>query len=75
MKNDASFSGKPPGQNLSRAADAIANITPPPEPKKRMTVDLPLSLHSRVKLRCVQDNVAISDVVREMLERNFPEID
>ncbi len=72
MGNDVSFSGKPPSQNLSRAANALANLTPQPEPKKRMTVDLPLSLHSRIKLRCVQDNVAISDVVREMLEKRFP---
>ena len=75
MTNDASFSAKPPGQGASRAANAFASVAPKPEPKKRLTVDLPLSLHSRIKLRCVQDNVAISDVVRELLEKRFPDLD
>lgn len=78
MKKDASFSGKPPSSN-PRAAEAFAatmnsmGITPPPEPMKRLTVDVPLSLHTRVKTRCVQNNTPIAEVIRSFLETKFPE--
>jgi hypothetical protein len=44
----------------------------PTEPIKRITVDIPASLHQRVKVGCALRQTNISDVLREILEREFP---
>ena len=43
-----------------------------PEPMKRLTIDVPLSLHRRIKSRCAMDNLIMADVVRELLDQRFP---
>lgn len=45
----------------------------PAEATKRFTVDVPTSLHRRVKLTCVERGLNMADVVRDLLEREFPE--
>lgn len=42
------------------------------EPMKRFTIDVPASLHTRVKIGCAQRGLKMADVLREMLEREFP---
>lgn len=46
---------------------------PKPEETRRLTVDVPLSLHRRIKIKCVMEDAGVSDVVRKVLERAFPE--
>lgn len=51
-------------------------VAPAPEPKERvarLTIDLPESLHRRVKMQCAGRGKKMVDVVREFLEREFPE--
>ena len=43
-----------------------------PEPIKRLTIDIPESLHRRVKTACVIENLIMADVVRDMLDQRFP---
>src|SRR5690242_20610593 len=43
------------------------------EEKKRLTIDIPMSLHKRVKSQCASQGTTIADVVRAFLERKFPE--
>jgi hypothetical protein len=43
------------------------------EKTKRLTIDIPLSLHKRVKSQCASQGTTIADVVRHFLERKFPE--
>lgn len=43
------------------------------EPNKRLTIDVPLSLHRRIKTQCVINELVMADVIRELLERRFPE--
>jgi hypothetical protein len=43
------------------------------EEKKRLTIDIPMSLHKRVKSQCANQGTTIADVVRAFLERKFPE--
>lgn len=44
-----------------------------PAPKmKRLTIDIPDSLHRRVKSRCGQDGLRMADVIRDLLEQRFP---
>lgn len=42
------------------------------EPTKRLTIDVSLSLHQRVKSQCALQGKNMADAVRELLEQNFP---
>ena len=39
---------------------------------KRFTIDVPVSLHTRVKTECAKSGRKMADVVRDLLERQFP---
>ncbi len=66
------FSSKPTGTNNHTTADAWVNDRPiSDEPTKRLTVDIPLSLHLRIKSQCALHNRLISDVIREILDNHF----
>ena len=64
----------------SRSADAEPALPTPVEPEpaapaeamKRFTIDVPASLHTRVKIGCAQRGLKMADVLREMLEKEFP---
>ncbi len=43
------------------------------EAMKRLTVDVPTSLHSRIKSQCALRGVKMADQIRELLEKHFPE--
>ena len=42
------------------------------EPMKRLTIDIPASLHRRMKSDCASEGVKMADLLREMLETRFP---
>ena len=44
----------------------------PAEPMKRFTIDVPVSLHTRIKTQCAMNGVKMADVLRDLLEREFP---
>lgn len=44
----------------------------PAGPTKRLTVDVPAELHKRIKIHCANTERQISDIVRELLEREYP---
>jgi hypothetical protein len=44
----------------------------PAERMKRLTIDVPLSLHTRIKAGCALSERKIADVARDLLEREFP---
>ena len=41
------------------------------EKMKRLTIDVPPSLHHQIKVQCALDGVKMADVVRELLEAHF----
>jgi hypothetical protein len=43
------------------------------EAMKRLTVDVPSSLHTRIKSQCALRGVKMADEIRELLEKHFPE--
>lgn len=43
------------------------------ETMKRLTIDVPLSLHKRIKSQCALQESRMADVIRELLEQRFPE--
>jgi hypothetical protein len=54
---------------LSTAARAPAAS----EAMKRFTIDVPVGLHTRIKTECARRQVKMADVLRDLLEREFPE--
>jgi plasmid stability protein len=67
------FGPKPPNGSKSGSPDDWVNaregVT---EPTKRLTIDIPKSLHKRVKIGCAVAGKDMVDVVREFLEQRFP---
>jgi uncharacterized protein YdaT len=41
------------------------------ESMKRLTIDVPASLHARIKSQCAIRGVKMADEVRELLEKHF----
>jgi alkylated DNA nucleotide flippase Atl1 len=42
------------------------------EVMKRLTIDVPESLHRRIKSQCALSGKKIADEVRQLLEKKFP---
>jgi ParG protein len=40
---------------------------------KRVTVDLPIEIHQKLKIRCVMERVNIADMVRKWIEEKLNE--
>ena len=75
MSKRVQFSAKPPTLSTREAIDAwVADPTrPPAEPVKRFTFEVPKSLHKRIKLACAAQDRQMAEVIRELLEKHFPE--
>ena len=65
--------GTKPERDSRAAAEAwVAERQASGEEKmKRLTIDVPLSLHRQIKSRCALDGVNMADAVRELLEERF----
>lgn len=67
------FGGKPTGATPNHVDDWVLNReTTPREPTKRFTIDVPVSLHKRIKASCAMRNVIMADVIRDLLSQHFP---
>ena len=61
---------------LPVAADAWAESRTPaeePEPMKRLTIDVPASLHRAIKTQCASRGTKIADEVRALLMQKYGE--
>ena len=59
----------PRGNDLAAKAEAPAM---PEETMKRLTIDIPESLHTRVKSQCAKRGAKMADEIRTLLETHFP---
>lgn len=72
MSKKVSFAPKPAktpdqwviGKNKGKATN---------EAMKRFTIDVPVSLHSRIKIACAKRGTKMSDEIRVLLEKHFTE--
>jgi hypothetical protein len=55
-----------------KSAKPLDREATPSEPMKRFTIDVSVELHRRVKSECARRGVKMADVLRELLEREFP---
>jgi len=51
--------------------DWVSDRSGSDEPRKRLTIDIPESLHLRVKSQCALNGEKMADVVRALLEKQF----
>lgn len=60
--------------SATAATPSATPATRPPRPErmKRFTIDVPASLHSRIKIECARRGVKMADELRALLEREFP---
>jgi hypothetical protein len=83
-RKKVAIGGKPSRTKEEAAADAVdawVAKTPavaeaaaePAEPMKRLTIDVPASLHSRIKVQCAQDGLKMADAIRALLAERFAE--
>lgn len=49
----------------------VSQPAPETEPMKRLTIDVPRSLHSRIKAACALRGSKMADEIRTLLEREF----
>ena len=42
------------------------------EEMKRFTIDVPVSLHRRIKVQCAERGLKMADEIRALLEQHFP---
>lgn len=69
-----SIGTKPTSKPAPAAADAwVESRTPAegPEPMKRLTIDVPASLHRAIKAQCAMRGTKIADEVRELLMQKY----
>jgi predicted HicB family RNase H-like nuclease len=65
-------------ENQQHITPPVIITSPPsakakPEGTRRLTVDIPVSLHRRIKVKCAMEDAAVNEMVRKVLERAFPE--
>jgi hypothetical protein len=66
--------GKPTAKKAPFSPDDwVSNRFVEDEPIKRLTIDIPLSLHQRVKSQCALQGENMADVIRELLVHHFGE--
>ncbi len=71
-----SIGGKPTAKSVRTSPDDwVSDRSSINEPAKRLTIDIPLSLHQRVKSQCALKGEKMADVVRELLEQRFEQAD
>lgn len=75
MKKKVTFGATRPSEPLPTAdIDSwVANRDPgAPEPIKRLTIDVPIGLHKRIKSQCAIEEIHMADEIRKLLEQRFP---
>ena len=76
MSKKVTIGAKPTSKSAQASADEwVENRSTgnAPEPMKRLTIDVPASLHARIKSQCALRGVKMADAVRELLEQHFPQ--
>ena len=54
--------------------ETVSTLSPPPEPTepmKRLTIDIPRSLHTRIKAACALRGSKMADEIRTLLDREY----
>lgn len=55
----------------SKAVNSKSSLETPPEKIKRLTLDIPESLHRAIKRKAVEDGETMADQLRSLLEKHY----
>lgn len=78
MTKKVAFGGKPATpaapavEDWVRRAEPTPAPPPPAEATRRLTIDIPISLHTRLKVGCALKGRAIAEELRDLIEQAFP---
>jgi hypothetical protein len=82
MAKTVTLKAKPQSKNVSpeqwvsgadaRESEAKTSSPESPGAMKRLTIDIPEELHTRVKMQCAARGRKMADEIRVLLEENFP---
>jgi hypothetical protein len=75
MTKKVTIGSKPTQPAREATAEAWVQQRPPAaeEPMKRFTIDVPDTLHRRIKAQCALRGVKMADEIRRILAEQFPE--
>ena len=74
MNKKVTIGTKPTNKSTQASADEwVENRSTgnAPEPMKRLTIDIPESLHRAIKMQCASRGAKIADEVRELLLKKY----
>ena len=74
MSKKVTIGAKPTSKSAQASADEwVENRSTgnAPEPMKRLTIDVPASLHRAIKTQCAARGTKIADEVRELLMQKY----
>lgn len=71
MTKKISFGAKPPSPPSNPDQWVKDRAVQEKEPTKRLTIDIPESLHRAIKTQCAAEGVKIADEVRALLVKKF----
>lgn len=79
MSKKVSFAPKPTAKTPDQWVQGTAASAPAKkgqgtaqaETMKRFTIDVPTSLHARIKIACAQRGTKMADEIRTLLEKHF----
>ena len=74
MSKKVTIGAKPTRKNTQASADEWVesrNSGGEPEAMKRLTIDIPESLHRAIKMQCASRGAKIADEVRELLLQKY----
>jgi|GEM_PF-1400758 len=68
------FGAKRPSEHGKGSLDNWVSGSPPAaqEKMKRLTIDVPLGLHKRIKSQCALQSLVMADEIRALLEQRWP---
>ena len=74
MSKKVAFSPKPaPAPTPDQWVENRAPEDGAGERLKRLTIDIPMSLHIRIKTQCASRGTKMADEIRALLEERFPQ--
>lgn len=69
MSEDRKKGFRRPGSQAMAAIQEVGKIEKPPVEMARMSLDLPVPLHKRLKIMAVEEGVSMSDLIRKWIEQ------
>ncbi|AMW35850.1 hypothetical protein HEQ62_10525 [Haematospirillum jordaniae] len=71
MSKKVSIGTRPTTKSAPVSADAWVDSRDAEEPMKRLTIDIPASLHRAIKAQCAMRGSKISDELRDLLLQKY----